>query len=576
MKLAAAAEALFLAALAAGPWMLGGAPDPARYGLCAVLLLAGALWAASRGAKGWAPVALAAAGLPLLALLQVALGRSASWVWTLEAALVAAAVLGAAAFWADRGRDARAGARLVLVLAATALAQAAFAAVQWSLAPDRVYGRASPFVTTPFGSYVNHNHFAGFVEMAAVAALGAAVAAARRDGGPSPRSLVLGGTALGLAATHLASRSRGGLLALAAGLVALGALMLAAPSRHPRSARSRAAVVAMGLLLVLAFGLASVPASTRGHLATALRGATDASGEYRVDVARDTLRLAAQRPLLGWGLGAYADAFTSVKRGHGDVRTTHAESDVLEFLAEAGLGGLAVLGVLGFVIGRGLRARVMEGRDPWRKGLAIAAAGGAAALLAHSWLDFNLRLPANALVFASLLGLCGAPRDAPQGRGGRAATRGVAAVFALLALAAGWRAAGAWAFERAAAVREPQLRLSAWDGVLARHPYLSDAWRERATLWWALSGRPGGPIPSRLARAEHDLRRAVALRPRWAEAWADLGWVLHARGETKAAREAFDRAHSSDPTHPGVRSARAAFLAATGGPERARVEPGRE
>ena len=557
-----AAEALFLAALAAGPWMLGGAPDPARYGLCAVLLLAAALWSASRSDQGWTPVALAAAGLPLLAVLQVLLGRSAAWVWTLEAALVAAAMLGATAFWADRGRDARAGARLVLALAATALAQSAFGAVQWSLHPDRVYGRASPFVTAPFGSYVNHNHFAGLVEMAAVVALGAAVAAARRDGGPSPRSLALGGTALGLAATHLASRSRGGLLALAAGLLALGALTLAAPSRHARSVRSRVALVAAGLVVVLAFGLAAVPASTRRHLATALRGATDASGEYRVDVARDTMRLAAQRPLLGWGLGAYADAFPSVKRAHGDVRTTHAESDVLEFLAEGGVFGLAVLGVLGFVIGRGLRARVREGRDPWRKGLAIAAAGGAIALLAHSFLDFNLRLPANALAFASLLGLSGAPRDAPKGRGGRAASLAGCAVFALLALCAGWRAAGALAFERAQAVREPQLRLAAWDGVLARHPYLAEAWRERATLWWALSGRRSGPIPSRLARAEHDLRRAVALRPHWAEAWADLGWVLSARGDAAGARQAFDRAHASDPTHPGVRSARAAFLAA--------------
>jgi hypothetical protein len=35
-----AAEGLFLAALAIGPWLLGGAPDLARYALCAVLFLA--------------------------------------------------------------------------------------------------------------------------------------------------------------------------------------------------------------------------------------------------------------------------------------------------------------------------------------------------------------------------------------------------------------------------------------------------------------------------------------------------------------------------------------------------------
>ncbi|HEX6737991.1 MAG TPA: O-antigen ligase family protein, partial [Vicinamibacteria bacterium] len=436
MKLAAAAEALFLAALAVGPWLLGGAPDLARYALCAVLLLAAALWSAgrARAGEGVAPATLAAAALPALAAAQALLGRSAAWIWTLEAALVAAAALGALAFWADRGRDARAAWRLVLVLIAAALLEAGFGAVQWSLGPARIYGRLSPYVTTPFASYVNHNHFAGLMEMAAVAALGAAVAAARRDGGPSPRALACGGAALGLAATHLASRSRGGLLALAAGLLALGALILAAPSRRSRSPRTRAALAALGLLAVMAFGLASVPAATRSHLATALRGSSDASGEYRVDVARDTLRLAAQRPLLGWGLGAYADAFPAVKRAHGDVRTTHAESDVLEFLAEAGLAGLAALALLALVLGRGLRERLVEGRDPWRKGLAVAAAGGAAALLAHSFLDFNLRLPANALVFASLLGLAGAPRSAPRARGGALASTAIAASCALLAL----------------------------------------------------------------------------------------------------------------------------------------------
>jgi tetratricopeptide (TPR) repeat protein len=327
----------------------------------------------------------------------------------------------------------------------------------------------------------------------------------------------------------------------------------------------RAAWAALGLVAVLAFGLLSVPATTRTHLATALHGSTDASGEYRVDVARDTLRLAAQRPLLGWGLGAYPDAFPAVKRAHGDVRTTHAESDVVEFLAEGGLAGLGVLAILAWVLGRALRQRVVEGRDPWRKGLAIAAAAGAAALLAHSWLDFNLRLPANALAFASLLGLAGAPRTAPVARGGRLASLGAAVVLALLALAAGWRAAGTVAFDGASAVREPQLRLSALDGVLARHPYLTEAWRARASLWWALSGRPGGPILSRLARAEDDLDHAVALRPRWAEAWADLGWIRLSRGDRAGAADAFARAAAFDPTHPHVGLARAAFLGATEG-----------
>ncbi|HEX6740061.1 MAG TPA: hypothetical protein VF310_17405, partial [Vicinamibacteria bacterium] len=169
------------------------------------------------------------------------------------------------------------------------------------------------------------------------------------------------------------------------------------------------------------------------------------------------------------------------------------------------------------------------------------------------------------LVFASLLGLAGAPRNAPRLRGGALASAALAASCALLALAAGWRALGTRALAQATARGEPQLRLAALDRVVAAHPYLPEAWRERAAIWWALSGRPGGPIASRLERAEQDVRRALGLRPRWAEAWTDLGWLLQARGDRSGAAEAFARAGALDPSHPHVGLARAAFLAATEG-----------
>ena len=560
LRLDAAAEAVLLLALLLAPWPYGAAADPARYALAALVLLGAALWATSRATvgDGLPLLAVPAAGLPALGLFQIAVGASAVPVWTAEAALLLAAMLAALVFWSERGRDRAAAGRLAGAVLAVCGAEAVFGAVQWSQAPNRIYGQATPIVTTPFGSYVNHNHFAGLIEMGIVLAAAMALGRARLRGGPTPGAVGLGALSLGLAAVHLASRSRGGLIALAAGLMAAGTLWLLAASRR-EGARLRVWPLALGGAIVIAFGLAVVPAGTRAHLAALFHG-HDASGDYRLDTARDTLRLAATHPLLGAGLGAYADAFPPFKRAHGDVRTTHAESDVLELLAEGGLAGLALVAWLAVLLGRGLAERLRHGRNPYRKAIAVGAAGAVAALGVHSLFDFNLRLPANALVFASLLGLAGSHREVPRRIGSRALPAAAALILALLSGAAAWRASGSIGLDRALRDPDPQMRVAALDSVLARHPYLAEGYRARGLAWRELALGRHGFAPARLEWAERDLGRAVGLRPSWGEAWADLAWTQHLRGDVASARAAMDRAARLDPTHPHIARARAEML----------------
>jgi O-antigen ligase len=547
-----AAERLLLAALLIAPWPYGCAGDTARYLLTAVLLAAAALWCialhrAGAGLPSLAPVAL---GLPGLALLQLGLGRSAAPAATGEAFLVLAGMVAVLLFWADRARDRHAARRLALVVLAACGAQAAFGAAQWSLAPGTVYGHVAPQLTSPFGSYVNHNHFAGLVEMGAVLALGLAIGAWRRAGGPTPQAVGFAGLCLGLAAAHLASRSRGGLLALACGM-ALAAI-LAAASPADRRGPSGWRPIALAAALALAFGLAVVPRGTRAHLATLLVGPADASGQYRLDTSAATLRAAAARPLLGWGLGAYADAVAPFKRAHGEVRTSHAESDLLELLAEGGIVGIGLVLFLARQGARALAQRLATGHDPLRRAMAFGAAAACGALAAHSLVDFNLRLPANALSFASLAGLAAAPRQ--EGARHRGALV-LACLCGVLAVLSAWRALGTWDLDRALGHSLAPQRRAALDGVLGRHPYLADAWRARATLSWAgTAGSGSGPLARvRLARAEDDLGRALSLRPRWGEAWADLAAVRALRGDAAGATEALERARALDPTHPGIR-----------------------
>ena len=561
-RLEAAAEAVLLLAIVLAPWPYGAAADPARYGLAALVLFAVALFAAARAlaGEGLPLLALPAAALPALGLLQMAVGASAAPAWTAEAGLVLGAMMAALVFWSERARDRGAAVRLAGAVIVVCAAEAVFGAVQWSLAPDRIYGQTTPIVTTPFGSYVNHNHFAGLLEMGIVLAATMALGRARLRGSATPGVVGLAGLAFGLVAVHVASRSRGGLIALAAGLLVAGGLWARAAS-HRDGARLRVAPLVIGVLIVLAFGLAVVPDDTRAHLATIFRGRPDASGDYRLDVARDTLRLWTARPVLGAGLGAYADAFPAFKRAHGEVRTTHAEDDALEFVAETGLAGVAIAAWLVALIVRGLALRLRHGRDPFRKSIAVGAAGAVAALAVHSLFDFNLRLPANALVFASLLGLAASPREPSRRVGGRVLPAVVALGLISLGVASAWRAAGAVAFERSLRDRDPQMQLAALDPVLDRHPYLAEAYRARALAWRDLAiGHLDFAAP-RLDRAERDLTSALWLRPSWGEAWADLGWTRWMRGDLTGARAAMDRAVSLDRTHPHIARAHAQLLA---------------
>jgi hypothetical protein len=532
--------------------------------LTAALLLAEGLWALGLqlSGRGLPRLALPAAGLPALALAQLVLGRSAAPVWTAEAVLVCVAMLGVVVFWSEQGRDHAAARRLTFALLGVAAVQAVFAVVQWSGAPNRIYGRVTPLTTMPFGSFVSHGHFAGLVEMAALLAAGMAVGHARREERATPASVALAGLSLALVAAHLASRSRGGLLALGGGACVLGVLWILTSAAPAAGSRRLPLAAAAGVVGLIGFGLAVIPSTARSHLATLLRP-PDASGSYRIDVAGWALRAAIAHPLVGTGIGAFSDGFARYKRDHGEVRSTHAESDVLEFAVEGGLLGLLALGVLGWALLGRLEDRLVRGRDPFRKGIAAGAAAAAAAFLFHGLVDFNSRIPSNALFFASLLGLIATGRSEPRRLGSRA-TAGAAALCLILAAASAWRALGARGLDEALRILDHNQRIGSLDRLLDRHPYLPEAFRARGLAWRDLALSSRAFVPARLARAEQDLSAAARLRPHWAEARADLGWVHLLRGDRAAARRDLDLAIELDPTHLHVGLVRAAALAHSG------------
>jgi len=120
----------------------------------------------------------------------------------------------------------------------------------------------------------------------------------------------------------------------------------------------------------------------------------------RLDLWRETLPLIAAYPIFGCGLGGYESAFMPHKISGPLLTDDYAHNDYLQSLAELGLAGFLIVATLiAAVLFQGIRATVRHA-TPDGRALATACVASIAAILLHSTVDFNLYIPANALVLA--------------------------------------------------------------------------------------------------------------------------------------------------------------------------------
>ena len=125
--------------------------------------------------------------------------------------------------------------------------------------------------------------------------------------------------------------------------------------------------------------------------------------EDRDEIASDTFRMWKEYPMFGAGLGSFHVVFPRYSRQDLGALYTHAHNDYLQFAAETGVVGIALLGTLVFMsFLAALRAQIAR-HDPLMRAISFGAMMATIALAMHSSVDFNLQIPANALTFMLLL-----------------------------------------------------------------------------------------------------------------------------------------------------------------------------
>jgi len=279
---------------------------------------------------------------------------------------------------------------------------------------DKIYWFvSSPHGTAHSGPFVNHSHYAQFMNLSIGAALGlifvkvhqrflgrrvTPVVVAEYLSSPSTRVVwaVVAMVVVGLASVFV-SLSRGGMI----GTMFAGAFMTLVLT-WKKSLRGPAwimAFLALGAFIcVLYVGFDAV----YDRLGT-LRELQRAEGG-RWQVGKDVAVAWTRFPLMGTGLGSHEVVYPMFDRSRSPALSSHAENEYAQAAEETGAVGLVALVAFGVVVWSGY-ARALRASGVPIRSAAFGLGFGLTAILVHSLSDFGQHMPANALLSATFCGL---------------------------------------------------------------------------------------------------------------------------------------------------------------------------
>src|SRR6516162_2346521 len=264
-----------------------------------------------------------------------------------------------------------------------------FAILQYLTSNGKLYWvRTIRIETLPFGPYVNRNHFAGFAELIIpVALVPLVLGKVRRE-----RVFLVALFALVPIVALLLSASRGGIVSFVVQIFILFLLLLIRRIRGTR-------VLVGGVVLLCAVMAVSWIGVQRILQRFSEVQSIEVTGSKRAAMREDTWRLFMDHPLLGTGLGTLEIVFPPYDSLYDGKVVNHAHNDYIEALAETGVvGGLCCALFLGFIVLYSLKSLADPGNS-FGSVLNLSGLIACIGILVHSLVDFNLHIPANALLF---------------------------------------------------------------------------------------------------------------------------------------------------------------------------------
>ena len=419
-----------------------------------------------------------------------------------------------------------------------------------------------------WGTYVNKNHFAGYLGMAFFLCLGVVLDRMSPLGHRAGRVLdrlfrrrsspilVLLVICLVLMAIGIFfANSRAGAVAFVA-CICMMLLILIKTGRKEQAATM--AVIAVLTAIVLAFfGFE--------HLLVRLQESGQSFREGRLAIWLNTLHIAREFPLFGSGTGTFRAMFQQYMPEGFVTVTWQAHNDYLELFSETGAAGtLLALGALGLFTWTIIRkfTNANTGRLRARE---MGAAVAALYMLLLSLMDFNLQIPANAYLFTFMAAIAILPlKETLSVKATGHAKTVIMALAAALVLFMSYSALSHW---RAEALSPLQRSFTRANEPIKIEDHGQAIKAERASRLYPqnpkypklmgqyrimLAGEPGSTSQERtehINEARAMYLEALRLSPAEVEAMGLLAWTEFQTGQYKSAIRHLDTTIKMAPTN---------------------------
>lgn len=398
---------LVLAILICGPLWFGAVDPPEFLALQAltigcVLLWAARLWLNGRAQLVWPPICWAVAAFACYA---VARYRSADIEYVARQEMIRVLVYALLFFVIVNNLQSKESAQIIsFTLVFLAMGISFYALWQFVTHSNRIWNVLSSYPHRGSGTFICPNHLAGFLEM--ILPLGLAYTLTGRSGALT--KILLGYASLVIVGGLAVTLSRGGWISAVLALAVLfGVLIFYRAYRLP-SAVLLAAMLAAGLY----FFPKSAFVTSRAQQVVP-QGNVEADDRFAV--WESAFRMWEQNVWWGVGPGLFDYRYRSYRPATVQVRPEYAHNDYLNTLADWGLAGAAIVASALALLAWGVaKTWAQVGGGPADLGgktgsnkfaFVLGASVGLIALLCHSMVDFNMHIPANAIVAVTLMSL---------------------------------------------------------------------------------------------------------------------------------------------------------------------------
>lgn len=304
--------------------------------------------------------------------------------------------------------------RVIAVLVVFASLLSLFGILQHVLSNDKIFWfRELTKGGTPFGPYVNRNHYAGLMEMLFPLVLALFLYYKPHVSYKSFREriteifnlqrtnihILLGFSGVLIGTSVFLTLSRSGIVSLCLSMAIFGFMVSIRGMSRTRG------IIIMIIFLLIALSVGWFGWDPIFERFEKIMNAQGDISTQRLQLWRDSKDIISDFPVTGTGFGSFINIYPGYRTISGDAIADHAHNDYIELLSNGGL--IALLIFLWFILAVLYKSfRTYYGRhELYSIYVFLGCFAGILSILMHSTTDFNLHIGANGLYFLFLFGL---------------------------------------------------------------------------------------------------------------------------------------------------------------------------